>query len=200
MQRGNVLKGALALIALCGVHGAALAVDLGPGDIVLTASSSRYASEGAWLPAVNDARDAASIHAIASGVEVNAMAKHCAQINPLLAIRADEARNRWWRHNNAMVQAAYGYVNLQRAILQVKQGEAVATAWRDNVMASAKDGAVATLRDWFPDEVQDAATCDRVIGEYLTSDRDVDTNAEFGTTLGALAGDMQAYADANHAQ
>ena len=190
MQRGILLA-----IALFAAHGAAMGAELAGTDVAV-AIDSRYTSEGAFIPAVNERRDAAAVFAIAGAIQVNAMADHCSAIGPLEAVKANEARNRWMRHNGAMVRAANGYVHLQRAIVQVKQGEAAGAKYRDTVMADAKSGAVATLRGWFPNEVRDAATCDKVVGEYLAGARDIDADATFGTTLGNLAGDMQAFNDA----
>ena len=190
MQRGILLA-----IALLAAHGVAMAAELAGTDVAV-AVDSRYTSEGAFIPAVNERRDAAAVFAIAGAIQVNAMADHCSAIGPLEAVKANEARNRWMRHNGAMVRAANGYVHLQRAIVQVKQGEAAGAKYRETVMADAKSGAVATLRGWFPNEVRDAATCDKVVGEYLAGARDIDADATFGTTLGNLAGDMQAFNDA----
>jgi len=190
MQRGILLA-----IALFAAHGVAMGAELA-GTNVAVAVDSRYTSEGGFIPAVNERRDAAAVFAIAGAIQVNAMADHCSAIGPLEAVKANEARNRWMRHNGAMVRAANGYVHLQRAIVQVKQGEAAGAKYRDTVMADAKSGAVATLRGWFPNEVRDAATCDKVVGEYLAGARDIDADATFGTTLGNLAGDMQAFNDA----
>ena len=189
MQRGILLA-----IALFAAHGAAMGAELAGTDVAV-AIDSRYTSEGGFIPAVNERRDAAAVFAIAGAIRVNAMADHCSAIGPLEAVKANEARNRWMRHNGAMVRAANGYVHLQRAIVQVKQGEAAGAKYRETVMADAKSGAVATLRGWFPNEVRDAATCDKVVGEYLAGARDIDVDATFGTTLGNLAGDMQAFND-----
>lgn len=191
MQRGILLA-----IALLAAHGVAMGADVAAAGNDLAVVESRYTSEGGFIPAVNERRDAAAVFAIAGAIRVNAMADHCSALGPLEAVKANEARNRWMRHNGAMVRAANGYVHLQRAIVQVKQGEAAGTKYRDTVMADAKTGAVATLRGWFPNEVRDAATCDKVVGEYLAGTRDIDVDATFGTTLGNLAGDMQAFSEA----
>ena len=185
MRRGMILA-----MVLCSAQGAAMAADIA-FDV-----ESRYTSEGAFIPAVTSARDSAAVFAIGGAIQVNAMTEHCSAIDPLLAVKANEARNRWMRHNGAMVKAANGYVHLQRAIVQVKQGEAAGAQYRDKVMLDARAGAIATLRGWFPNEVRDAATCDRVVGEYLAGARDIDADSTFGTTLGHLAGDMQTFADA----
>ena len=195
MQRGIFLA-----IALCCAHGAAMGAEVATAAVASAEISldggSKYTSAGAFIPAVTDARDAAAVFAIGGAMQLNAMTDHCSKVGPLEAVKANEARNRWLRHNGPMVQAANGYVRLQQAIVQVKQGQAAGTQYRDAVMADAKAGAVATLRGWFPHEVRDAATCDRVVGEYLSGSRDIAADATFGTTLGGLAGDMQVFNDA----
>jgi hypothetical protein len=178
-------------MVLCCAQGAAVAAD----TIAMDAGESRYTSEGTWIPAVTDKRDSAAVFAIGGAIQVNAMTEHCSAIDPLLAVKANEARNRWMRHNGELVKAAHGYVRLQRAIVQVKQGESAGTQYHDKVMLDARSGAIATLRDWFPNEVRDAAKCDQVVGEYLAGARDIDADANYGSTLGGLAGDMQAFAD-----
>jgi hypothetical protein len=178
-------------MVLCCAQGAAVAAD----TVAMDSGESRYTSEGAWLPAVTDKRDAASVFAIAGAIQVNAMTEHCSAIDPLLAVKANEARNRWMRHNGHLVKAAHGYVRLQRAIVQVKQGESAGTQYHDKVMLDARAGAIASLRGWFPNEVRDATTCDKVVGDYLAGALDIDADANFGSTLGSLAGDMQSYAD-----
>jgi hypothetical protein len=194
MQRGKSLQGAILAIALGCAHGAAGAVD------IVVDNDSRYTSEAGFLPAVTEARDAAAVFAIAGAMQVNVMAKHCAALGPMQAIRANEARNVWWRHNDSTVQAANAYVRLQRAIVHVKQGEAAGNAYRDNVNAGAKAGARATLDGWFPNESRDVATCEKVVDEYLAGKHDVGADPRFAATLGKLEGDMQAYADAQRVQ
>ena len=189
MKRGLILA-----MVLFGVHGTALAVDVANNAPVVI--DSRYSSSGSFLPAVNAARDAAAGFALSRAMLTNVVAKHCAEVDVAHALRADEARNRWWQHNEGAVGAAKGYVQLQRAIVQVKQGEAAATQYRDGVMAQAKADAIATMESWFPEGKQDGATCDKVVDEYFAGTRDIGRNEEFGTVLGRLEGDMQAYRDA----
>jgi hypothetical protein len=45
----------------------------------------------------------------------NVVAKHCAEVDVAHALRADEARNRWWQHNEGAVGAAKGYVQAASA-------------------------------------------------------------------------------------
>ena len=115
MQRGILLA-----IALLAAHGVAMGADVAVAGNDLAVVESRYTSEGGFIPAVNERRDAAAVFAIAGAIRVNAMADHCSALGPLEAVKANEARNRWMRHNGAMVRAANGYVHLQRAIVQVK--------------------------------------------------------------------------------
>src|SRR5690349_4025079 len=105
MQRGILLA-----IALFAAHGAAIGAELAGTNVaaanVAVAVDSRYTSEGGFIPAVNERRDAAAVFAIAGAIQVNAMADHCSAIGPLEAVKANEARNRWMRHNGEMVRAA----------------------------------------------------------------------------------------------
>ena len=194
MKRGLILA-----MVLCGAHGTALAVDVA-NNAPAVVIDSRYSSDGSFLPAVNAARDAAAGFALSRAMLTNVVAKHCAEVDVAHALRADEARNRWWQHNEGAVGAAKGYVQLQRAIVQVKQGEAAATQYRDGVMAQAKADAIATMESWFPEGKQDGATCDKVVDEYFAGTRDIGRNEEFGTVLGRLEGDMQAYRDAQRTE
>lgn len=168
-------RGILLALALLGAHGVAQA-----GERV--------------MPAVNAARDAAAGFALSRAMVANFVAKHCA-VDTMHALRADEARSRWWQHNDETVNAAKGYVQLQRAIVQVKQGEAAATQYRDGVMAQAKADAIATMETWFPDGEANPATCDKVVDEYFAGTRDITRSEEFGVVLGRLEGDMQAWRD-----
>jgi hypothetical protein len=194
MKRGLILA-----MVLFGAHGTALAVDVA-NNAPAVVIDSRYSSDGSFLPAVNAARDAAAGFALSRAMLTNVVAKHCAEVDVAHALRADEARNRWWQHNEGAVGAAKGYVQLQRAIVQVKQGEAAATQYRDGVMAQAKADAIATMETWFPEGKQDGATCDKVVDEYFAGTRDIGRNEEFGTVLGRLEGDMQAYRDAQRTE
>lgn len=187
MKRGWMLA-----MALCGMHGMAIAAEkAGTPAVVL---DSRYQSDAGFMPAVNAARDAAAGYALSRAMLANLVSKHCA-VDTMHALRADEARNRWWQHNESTVGAAKAYVQLQRAIVQVKQGEAAATQYRDGVMAQAKADAIATMETWFPDGQANGATCDKVVDEYFAGTRDVGASEEFGTVLGRLEGDMQAWKD-----
>ena len=188
MKRGLFLA-----IALLGAHGVVQAAD----PVVV---DSRYSSDAGFLPAVNAARDAAAGYALSRAMVTNIVAKHCQQIDVAHALRADEARNRWWQHNEETVGAAKAYVQLQRAIVQVKQGPAAATQYNDGVMAQAKADAIATMETWFPDGQQDGATCDKLVDEYFAGTRDIGRDAEFGTVLGRLEGDMQAWKDAQRTE
>jgi hypothetical protein len=194
MKRGLILA-----MVLFGAHGTALAVDVA-NNAPAVVIDSRYSSDGSFLPAVNAARDAAAGFALSRAMLTNVVAKHCAEVDVAHALRADEARNRWWQHNEGAVGAAKGYVQLQRAIVQVKQGEAAGTQYRDGVMAQAKADAIATMETWFPEGKQDGATCDKVVDEYFAGTRDIGRNEEFGTVLGRLEGDMQAYRDAQRTE
>ncbi|WP_036168303.1 hypothetical protein [Noviluteimonas dokdonensis] len=182
-------------MALLCTGGTAFAADT--TEVVM---DSRYSSDGGFLPAVNAARDAAAGYALSRAMLTNVLAKHCSGVDIAHALRADEARNRWWQHNSDTVGAAKAYVQLQRAIVQVKQGEAAGTQYRDGVMAQAKADAIATMESWFPEGEQDGATCDKVVDEYFAGTRDINRSEEFGTVLGRLEGDMQAYKDAQRTE
>ena len=84
-------RGFLFALALIGAHGVAQA-----GDTTEVVIDSRYSSGEKFMPAVNAARDAAAGFALSRAMVTNFVAKHCA-VDSMHALRADEARCRWWK-------------------------------------------------------------------------------------------------------
>lgn len=175
------------------VRGFVLCIALTCAGQVVAGETVIASADTAWRPPANGQRDDAAAYAIAAAMVVNEVATRCAVVDTDRAQAAHAARDGWWARNQLMVEAANGYVRYLQALHQVRSGEVAAKAFYKGVFEEMRTRSDATTVALFAKDGNEAATCDRVLGDYAAKRMDLAADAKQFALLEAMDQDLRTY-------